>query len=346
MKRFIRYLYEYEQEKRMRNVGFVKVEQKDDECMVHIHGKGLHMSGRGSLQIYLVYMEDGECIGIWQREADNIDPAVNVSFRYTKDNVGVSENYEKIDGVVLENVNGQRYGAIWDESPVNVSRMKIWEPEQAEPVTEPGEELMEEPMEEPDMMPGRAAQSAQMEEDGEPDRVMQSWQEETLQGEKKPAQMREDLGELRESSDCPDEFLGKPEGVIDVIPILRSEEIPFSKKTDKHQPERTWKVRKIQRTEISKLARCEWRLANNNFLLHGYYNYHHLVLLNDGAQVMLGVPGIYHEKEALAAEAFGFARFIEKDKLEVNLRPEECNEEHPFGYWCREVRPAFRLSDI
>ena len=32
MKRFIRYLYEYEQEKRMRNVGFVNVEQGEDEC--------------------------------------------------------------------------------------------------------------------------------------------------------------------------------------------------------------------------------------------------------------------------------------------------------------------------
>ena len=49
MKRFIRYLYEYEQEKRMRNVGFVKVEQGEDECIVHIHGKGLRMGSETSL---------------------------------------------------------------------------------------------------------------------------------------------------------------------------------------------------------------------------------------------------------------------------------------------------------
>ncbi|MBM6827773.1 hypothetical protein H6A13_11830, partial [Mordavella massiliensis] len=43
MKRFIRYLYEYEQDKRLRNVGFVKAEQGDRECVLHIHGKGLNL---------------------------------------------------------------------------------------------------------------------------------------------------------------------------------------------------------------------------------------------------------------------------------------------------------------
>ena len=45
LKRFIRYLYEYEQGKRTRNVGFVKVEQEERESTVHIHGKGLRLSG-------------------------------------------------------------------------------------------------------------------------------------------------------------------------------------------------------------------------------------------------------------------------------------------------------------
>lgn len=41
VKQFIRYLYEYDQGKRIRNVGFVKVEQSGARGMVHIHGKGL-----------------------------------------------------------------------------------------------------------------------------------------------------------------------------------------------------------------------------------------------------------------------------------------------------------------
>ncbi|MBP3462802.1 MAG: hypothetical protein J6J72_04305, partial [Tyzzerella sp.] len=31
---------------------------------------------------------------------------------------------------------------------------------------------------------------------------------------------------------------------------------------------------KIQRQGLSRLPRREWRIANNSFLLHGFYNYH------------------------------------------------------------------------
>ena len=30
------------------------------------------------------------------------------------------------------------------------------------------------------------------------------------------------------------------------------------------------------------------------------------------------------------------------DRLEIKLSQEECNEDHPFGYWCRPVKRAFR----
>ena len=62
MKRWIRYLYEYDQGKKLRNVGFVKVEQGEGECSVHIHGKGLHMQGENRLNLYLFYEENEECI--------------------------------------------------------------------------------------------------------------------------------------------------------------------------------------------------------------------------------------------------------------------------------------------
>ena len=66
---------------------------------------------------------------------------------------------------------------------------------------------------------------------------------------------------------------------------------------------------KIQRKDLSRLPRKEWRIANNSFLLHGFYNYHHLLYIEEGNDVWIGVPGIYHEKEQLAANAFGFTRF-------------------------------------
>ena len=56
------------------------------------------------------------------------------------------------------------------------------------------------------------------------------------------------------------------------------------------------KVTKIQRREITFLPRCEWQAANNHFLMHGYCNYRHLVLIDDGKTLKLGVPGIMKKK--------------------------------------------------
>lgn len=310
MKRFIRYLYEYEQEKRMRNVGFVKVEQGEDECMVHIHGKGLRMGSETSLQIYLLFEEAGTCFGIWQGEADNINPAVNECISYTAEETGTPEIYGKVNGIVLENRDGRRYAALWNDTQMDVSNMQIWRAEESEGSRESKES--KEPEEEPEQIAGMA--------------------------EEEPEQT---AGMADEQSEQMEEIQGTDD-IMEAVPAIRSEDIFFSEEEGKTDVRRGWRTKKIQRTELAKLARCEWRLANNNFLLHGYYNYHHLIILEREEQVMLGVPGIYHEKEAAAAGAFGFAEFIARDRLDIKLSPEECNEEHPFGYWCRPVKRAFK----
>ena len=106
---------------------------------------------------------------------------------------------------------------------------------------------------------------------------------------------------------------------------------------DTYTPPSTRTYEKIQRQDLSRLPRKEWKLANNNFLLHGFYNYHHLLYIEDEDKVWIGVPGIYHEKEKMAAESFGFPEFIRLTDYELELTPEEKNTMDDFGYWCRQV---------
>ena len=47
-------------------------------------------------------------------------------------------------------------------------------------------------------------------------------------------------------------------------------------------------IYKITRQELAGLPRKEWKLANNHFLLHGYYNYHHLVSFEKKGNAGLG----------------------------------------------------------
>lgn len=66
------------------------------------------------------------------------------------------------------------------------------------------------------------------------------------------------------------------------------------------------------------LLQPEYRLfQSNQFLMHGYYNYRHLILFKkkDGQEeYWLGVPGIYHEREKMAARMFGFEKFEAPNK--------------------------------
>lgn len=94
---------------------------------------------------------------------------------------------------------------------------------------------------------------------------------------------------------------------------------------------------KIERKDISRLPRKEWRLANNSFLLHGFYNYHHLLYIEEDGEVWIGVPGIYHEKEKMAANAFGFTDFRRMTDVEIDLTENEKNTYEDFGYWCRQI---------
>jgi len=73
---------------------------------------------------------------------------------------------------------------------------------------------------------------------------------------------------------------------------------------------------------------ASYKIINNSFLLHGYYNYHHLILTRiekKGEPVYyIGVPGAFYEKEKQVAIMFGFESF-------------ECEEEPAqtgdFGYY-------------
>ena len=278
MRRFIRYLYEYEQEKKMRNVGFVKVEQDVDQCVIHVHGKGFRMEeNTQGLRAYLFWNTEDKCIGIPQGVTEVPGPAVNWQLCYTPEDVGKKENYNLVNGIILKDVNGHWYAAVWNDDVVNVCRMEMWKMEED---SVQGEE--------PECKKGLA-------QDEEPE-----CKKETLQDEESES--------------------GKLEDDLEKEACLGG------------------KVRKIQRKDMVCLPRCEWRHANNSFLIHGYYNYHHLILTVRDDRLKLGVPGVYHPQEEKAAESFGFPEFIPAEELDLKLTDEEKNDREKFGYWCRDIR--------
>jgi hypothetical protein len=90
---------------------------------------------------------------------------------------------------------------------------------------------------------------------------------------------------------------------------------------------------KIEPKDIGLLPKDLWVLSNNSFLVHGYYCYHHLIFakLKDryGSRFILGVPGIYHDRERFMARMFGFDSFKPIRRRELR--------QGDFGYWYMTV---------
>lgn len=218
MTQFIQYLYEYENGKRIRNLGFMKVEKQMDKSIIQIYSKQI----------------------------------------------------DEVKGIQFQREDGSKYYAAWE---------------------------------------------AEMEEAAK--------QEE--------AEMQE----------VPKEEKTERQGAVEIEPTkteaTKTEPMKIEEEIADYTPPSTSRFEKIQRQDLSRLPRKEWRLANNSFLLHGYYNYHHLLYIEDNGQVWIGVPGIFHEKEKMAANAFGFSEFRRLTDMELELSEEEKNTYEDFGYWCRQI---------
>ena len=322
MKRFIRYLYEYEGNQKKRNVGFVKVEQDGKETTISVHGKGLCGKSNENISCYLIKLdsETGNILFVPTGEIQIGVISCGGSFCYTEELIragsgkteqSVGQPCEKKDdicGLGLGDPKETFYVALWNEEMYGdldiakavVEVEKCGETEKART----GEKLTAEVenVEKAEPQENRDTKMAAEFHENEDGKMI-------VEPQKAEDQEQEDIAEVQRENDS----------------------------TDKAEDSRR-QIMKIQRGEISILPRCEWKLANNNFLLHGYYNYRHLVLIDEGNQLKLGVPGIYHEREARAAATFGFPEFIAEADVNVTLEPQERNENQQFGYWCRQVR--------
>ena len=312
MKRFIRYLYEYEGNQKKRNVGFVKVEQDGKETTISVHGKGLCGKSNENISCYLIKL-DSEMGNILFVPAGEIqigmiscggcfcytEELIRAGYGKTEQSVGQTcEKKDDICGLGLGDPKEAFYVALWNEEmygDLDIARAKVFQEFDIDKTAGESKSIDE--------------KEAEVETQFGDDEETENLEEE--QPEKKEQETVEESSEKKD--------LKKDDRDIDLQNSRRQ-------------------IMKIQRGEISILPRCEWKLANNNFLLHGYYNYRHLVLIDEGNQLKLGVPGIYHEREARAAATFGFPEFIAEADVNVTLEPQERNENQQFGYWCRQVR--------
>ena len=307
------YLYEYENNKRRRNVGFIKTARHYRSCILQIHAAGIPAGNGASLELYAFFRSGQDLI------AEQI-AVLNCFRRNISARLPIAENsfpegrpLPQIDGFLIC-LPGNRHPLFWMASDlffdVDISRMRIPSREQA------GADIRAAGAAE---LPARSETPVRSEAPVQPDASGPS------EGPADP--------EPPGSSEAPDrpDTPAQPDPPDSAVASQQPDTPPSSAAPDRPS------AKKIGRSDIALLPRKFWPLANNSFLLHGYHNYGHLMLIEEGGRAWLGVPGIYSPQEARAADLFGFPRFTRSFASFPELAEEERSDSSDFGHWCRCV---------
>lgn len=91
---------------------------------------------------------------------------------------------------------------------------------------------------------------------------------------------------------------------------------------------------RIEPQDLGLLHMRNWRYGSNSFVNHGYYRYRYLLLgklrfQDDSVKMILGVPSIYTSKEKYLANMFGFDQFVTSRRTDRKI--------NQFGYWLAEL---------
>ena len=287
------YLYEYENSKRTRNVGFIKTSRHYRSCILQIHARGIPVGNGASMELRAFFRgEDdvllSEQIAVLNCFGHNISTRLSVS----ESRFPEGRPLAQIDGFLIK-LPGNAPSLFWMASDLffdaDIRKLKTISTMQNEKPVDSSAVQNKKPVDSSAVQNEKPADSSAVQN-------------------QKPAG----------SSDMQNSHPAE----------TAAAETDISASTN---------ARKIRRSEMSQLPRKFWPLANNSFLLHGYHNYGHLLLIEEDSRLWLGVPGTYAPQEARAADLFGFPRFTRSYAGLPELTAEERADDEDFGHWCRCV---------
>lgn len=317
MKRFVTYIYAYEEKKKGSNVGFAKIEIRGEECRIEVHLRGAYVK-TARCDAYLFRAVDGSMEGVCIGEVRLLNGKGDFAVSVRANHIGESTlGIYDMEGILLLGDGGQFYMSRWKEGEAFAAakeNFRSWMP-QAEKV---GEVVLEEPM-------------------------PQAKMPQTLMAEKNVSQEKnaqEPSASVASSKKMSDKSLQATElPMHNVFPVCDWEMVweSFKQNHTLCHPfaDREVECVQIELKHLRELPQRYWYLGNNSFLLHGFFNYQYLVVgKSSDDRWFIGVPGVYQRQERVMAAIFGFPEFA---VIAADQRKEEAGSEpvNQFGCWIR-----------
>lgn len=273
MQRFVTYIYEYEDGQKADNVGYAKIETRGERGQIEIH----FLNGRiyrGKGEAAFLFAEKGKLIYIPVGEFSIENGVGKGAFRFqTNILAGTAIPFAKIDGIYIADSENRKYLSLWKDVDI----------------TDFTEDNFVK------YSPGMA-QTEESVEDSKQKQPDKDIQQEII---------NEAEQESLHTMEIP---------MRNIFPDYTMEEIwkNFMKTKSPVQVNNRVSAIQIELNDLRELPKQYWYLGNNSFLLHGFFNYRHLLFgrLPEG-KWFIGVPGVYAAQEQVMASVFGFRGFME-----------------------------------
>lgn len=333
--RFVTYLYLYEEGKKLESCGFAKVEIRQEQCRIQLQVKGIR---KETVDVYLLDQNAAEPEGILIGSMQSRNGVAEQTFFCNRDDVGESGySMGQMRGIYIPLEYAEFVASQWDDEVTAWGRFHPWSPKAEEgadhidtPETGTGDatavsEAEAERSSDREAVAeasvnveiGTTAGKNERNSGGEADGI----EKQMMHQDRK--EMGGELHATQASASMPHplqkNWVQQWERFTAAHPLL----CPFDE--DDH----VYAV-KLKLQDFTILPKRYQYLANNHFLLHGYFSYEMILfgyMEEEKRRWFLGVPGVFSNQEQLLAGIFGFSEF--RTKQETRQKTGE------FGYWCR-----------
>ena len=329
MKRFVTYIYAYEEEKKGSNVGFARIEIRGQDARIEIHLRGVYAAS-ATCRVYLFQREaaggkeatgvTGVLVGEMKLANGSGDGAVVLKGgRVGASPYGITE----MEGLFFVIGEERILMSRWREGApfkVGLSGFREWQPEETkEKTAEKGlaaetaaqNEVREAAAVQPEQNSRMAVKGMAQGKRGEAD-AAQPEQKEPTPAQDVPSGSRVEMAAAGEEMEA---IHATELPMRNLFPEYDWNAV-WEELCREHKPAalfEEWDTQCIQLElkDLRSLPKKYWYLGNNSFLLHGFFNYRYLVLGRTAEERwFLGVPGVYQRQERVMAAIFGFPEFF------------------------------------
>lgn len=366
--KMISYIYEYRNGEKGKNIGFAKLALQNQNYKIKVQLRFLH-GGRSELAVYGFIRGEGSIHTAYFGSVKVENGFGDVMFSGNSAKVWKEKNFMEMSGFLFLPKGQLEYGMLsnfcatqWDDAPIAMDTLDLIQNREKRQ-DEAEEERQEIPKQQEFVLHAAELVEASDCETREPncvEEVRDTLEEmQTIVKEAAESVQTERMQEEREENpDFSGKKMSQTKEAEDSWELFEQRRKSMRKKWENIQQERKsekpeWKLGeeilkkfpvmnpffdkevaasvRIEPKDLGNFPMEHWYLANNSFLLHGYYYYRHLLFLKMHNQqeymYAIAVPGNNDYRENFMANMFGFEQF----KVVQN------RNNAGFGYWWRRI---------